>query len=262
MLELIDKGQLSENHPRELLFVHGAWHGAWCWDENFLDFFAERGFRVLAPSLRGHGSSPAHRPLRLCSISNFVEDIASVVQALPVPPIMVGHSMGGFVVQKYLETHDAPAAVLIASAPPRGHLGSLLRSMRRHPWRSSKFGFTGRPADLFKSPSQAREMLFGDRASDTLVTTTAARLQPDSLRAILFDMVVGNLVDTREVRTPLMVLGGERDQIYRPHEVVKTARAYHTEPVLVPDIGHEMMIEPGWQTVALKIESWLGERGL
>lgn len=38
--------------------------------------------------------------------------------------------MGGFVVQKYLESRDAPAAVLIASAPPRCQLSSLLRSMR------------------------------------------------------------------------------------------------------------------------------------
>jgi hypothetical protein len=44
------------------------------------------------------------------------------------------------VVQKYLETNDAPAGVLLASAPPRGHLRSLLRNMRRHPWRCSKFG--------------------------------------------------------------------------------------------------------------------------
>ena len=262
MLELITKGQLSETHPRAILFVHGAWHGGWCWDGNFLDYFAERGSRVLAPSLRGHGSSPAGKPLRLCSISDFVEDIASVVQTLPAPPIMVGHSMGGFVVQKYLEANDAPAGVLIASTPPRGQLGSLLRSMRRHPWRSSKFGFTGRPADLYKSPAQARELFFGDKASDSLVTAIAARLQPDSTRAMMFDMVVGNLVNTRKVRTPLMILGGELDQIYSPHDVSETARAYHTEPILIPDMGHELMFEPGWQTVALRVESWLSQQGL
>ncbi|TGD89025.1 alpha/beta fold hydrolase [Mycolicibacterium sp. CH28] len=262
MLELIEKGQISENHPRTILFVHGAWHGGWCWDENFLDFFAARGFHVLAPSLRGHGSSPADKPLRLCSIWDFVEDVASVVQTLPAAPIMVGHSMGGFVVQKYLEAHHSPAGILIASTPPRGQLGSLLRSMRQHPWRSSKFGFTGRPADLYKSPAQARELFFGDKASDSLVTTIAARLQPDSTRAIMFDMVVGNLIDTRKIRTPLMILGGEKDQIYSPHEVAETARAYRTEPVLIPGMGHELMIEPGWQTVALQIESWLCQRGL
>lgn len=78
----------------------------------------------------------------------------------------------------------------------------------------------------------------------------------------MFDMVLGNLIDTRKVGTPLMILGGGRDRIYSPREVSETARAYHTEPVLFPDMGHELMIEPGWQEVALRIESWLGQRGL
>jgi len=53
MLELIDKGSCSDAHPTPLLFVHGAWHAAWCWDENLLDFFADKGFRAVAVSLRG-----------------------------------------------------------------------------------------------------------------------------------------------------------------------------------------------------------------
>ncbi|PRC62971.1 alpha/beta hydrolase, partial [Mycobacterium sp. ITM-2017-0098] len=36
MLEVIDKGSASAAHPAPLLFVHGAWHAAWCWDEHFL----------------------------------------------------------------------------------------------------------------------------------------------------------------------------------------------------------------------------------
>ena len=39
-----------------VLFVHGAWHGAWCGDEHFLDFFADKGYRAVALSLRGHGA--------------------------------------------------------------------------------------------------------------------------------------------------------------------------------------------------------------
>ena len=58
MLEVIDKGSATESHPVPLLFVHGAGHAAWCWDEHFLDFFADKGFRAVAVSLRGHGASP------------------------------------------------------------------------------------------------------------------------------------------------------------------------------------------------------------
>ena len=48
MLEVIDKGSCSDAHPVPLLFVHGGWHGAWCWDDHFLDFFAAAGYRAVA----------------------------------------------------------------------------------------------------------------------------------------------------------------------------------------------------------------------
>lgn len=47
MLEVIDKGTCSASRPIPLLFVHGAWHAAWCWDERFLDYFADVGYRAL-----------------------------------------------------------------------------------------------------------------------------------------------------------------------------------------------------------------------
>lgn len=155
MLEMIDKGQASDEHPHPLLFVHGAWHGGWCWNEHFLSFFPSRGFRAIALSLRGHGTSPIQKSPRRYSISDFLTDLSSVAQHLPTAPVLVGHSMGGFLVQKYLETHDIPAAVLIASAPPRGHLRSLMRSVSRHPYRSTKFALRGDPAHLYGSTAGA-----------------------------------------------------------------------------------------------------------
>lgn len=258
MLEMFDKGQTSELHRYPLLFVHGAWHGGWCWNEHFLDFFANRGFRAIALSLRGHGCSPIERSLHTCSISDFLTDLASVVQNLPTTPVLVGHSMGGFLVQKYLETHDLPAAILIASTPPRGQLHSLLRSMRRRPLRCTRFALTGNPAHLYGSTAGARALFFGGEASDSLVEAVTTRLQPESARAIFFDMVATNLVNTRKVSTPVLVLGGQEDQIYATSDVRRTAKAYNTEPVFFPEMGHELMLEPGWATVANTIASWLG----
>jgi hypothetical protein len=101
-IEVIDKGSSSDIHPAPLLFVHGGWHAAWCWDEHFLDFFADAGYRAIALSLRGHGSSPNARPLSQCSVADYVEDVCSVADGLPTSPVLIGHSMGGFLVQMYL----------------------------------------------------------------------------------------------------------------------------------------------------------------
>jgi pimeloyl-ACP methyl ester carboxylesterase len=262
MLEVIDKGSLSEAHPAPLLFVHGGEHAAWCWDEHFLDFFAENGYRAVAPSLRGHGGSPSSKPLRACSIADYVEDVSEVAEALPTGSVMIGHSMGGFIVQKYLETHNAPAAVLMASVPPRGHLGAELRLVRRRPWLSLRSMIAGKPSMLFSTPDRVRESFFSAHTPEAIVIGTAARVQEESPRALGPDMTFLNLVKPEKIRTPLLVLGAEEDGSYSHKDVRRTARAYQSEAEFFPGMGHDMMLEPGWMVVAERIHRWLGMRSL
>jgi pimeloyl-ACP methyl ester carboxylesterase len=99
--------------------VHGAWHAAWCWDAHFLDFFADKGFRAVAGSLRGYGASTLAQPLNSCSVADYVDDVRATVELLGCEPVLIGHSLGGIVVQKYLESLRTRAAVLMASHPPQ-----------------------------------------------------------------------------------------------------------------------------------------------
>ena len=119
-LEVISRLRSGLRHAPPILFVHGAWHGAWCWDEFFLSYFAAHGFEVHTLSLRGHGASEGRTQLHRSRIRHYVEDVAAVVAGFSSAPILVGHSMGGFVVQKFLETQSSPAAFLLASIPPAG----------------------------------------------------------------------------------------------------------------------------------------------
>lgn len=52
-LEVIRRHPAVANGQPPVLFVHGAWHGGWCWDQGFLEYFAARGWDVYAMSLRG-----------------------------------------------------------------------------------------------------------------------------------------------------------------------------------------------------------------
>src|SRR4029453_5911413 len=122
-LEILSKYPLKSGQPTPLLFIHGMMHGAWCWDVHFLDYFAHHGFAVHAVNLRGHGHSEGRERLRWSRIADYVENVANVVRQLPSRPILIGHSMGGFIIQKYLEDHVAPGAVLLSSPPPAGLLG-------------------------------------------------------------------------------------------------------------------------------------------
>ncbi|WP_099023336.1 alpha/beta hydrolase [Mycolicibacterium palauense] len=260
MLEVIDRGSVSDAHPVPLLFVHGAWHAAWCWDEHFLDFFAERGFRAVALSLRGHGGSSLDKPLRDCSFADYIHDVTTVADTLPVRPVVVGHSMGGVLVQRYLESRTAPAAVLMASMPPQGFLASGLRWARRHPWHFAKLSATGRSLPYVSTPQLARERFFSPHTPESLVVRYAQRLQEESARSGLDGMVTRPR--PQRVSTAMLVLGALDDGAVSRSEIRATARAYGVAADFFADMGHNMMLEPGWAAVAERIESWLGAQGL
>ena len=213
VLEVIDKGS-SNSRFAPLLFVHGAWHGAWCWDDHFLDFFADKGFRALALSLRGHGNSPTDKRLAFCSIADYVDDVRSVAETLPIPPVVIGHSMGGFVVQKYLESNSAPAGVLLASLPAKGANKSLMRFTKRYPWLSLKGLVTGNTAVSLSTPALAREYFFAPTTPEELVTGCRDRTQQESQRAIYLDCMFLDLPKTERVATPLLVIGAEHDGFF------------------------------------------------
>lgn len=260
MLEVIDKGSRSEAHPAPMLFVHGGYHAAWCWDAHFLNYFADKGFRAVAVSLRGHGQSGRSQPLASCSIADYIDDVRAVADTLDYDPVLVGHSMGGFVVQRYLEMFHAPAAVLMASMPPQGVLRVTLGTLRRHPWTFLRANTFGNSAELMNTPDRAREFLFSPETPESVVESCAARLGPESRRAGIDQMI--RLPKAHLVSTPLLVLGAQQDGTLTNAEVAATARAYGTEAEFFPGMGHDMMLEPEWPTVAERIHRWLGMRGL
>ena len=258
-LEIISKYPAGEPRPTPLLFIHGTLHTAACWDAHFLDYFAQHGYAAHAVNLRGHGKSEGREKLRWTRIADFVEDVENAVRQLPSPPILIGHSMGGFIIQKYLEDHNAPAAVLLSSASPAGLLPTAIRTARRQPWAFAKVNLTMSLLPMIATPELVGEAFFSkDLPSDQLVEYWK-QTQDDSFMAFL-DMVVLDLPKPEKVKTPLLVLGAARDNMIGPREIEATARAYHTKAEIIPDVPHNSMLDPHWQSVAERILAWLNER--
>ena len=74
------------------------------------------------------------------------------------------------------------------------------------------------------------------------------------------DMVALDLPRPARVRTPLLVLGAARDNMIAPREIEATGRAYHTQAEIIPDVAHNSMLDPRWQSVAERILAWLNEQ--
>ena len=252
-LECISRHPEKQLYETPILFVHGAWHGAWCWDKHFLPYFAQNGFQVHALSLRGHGKS--NGSLFGTRINDYVADVAEIANQITPRPIIVGHSMGGFTTQKYLETYHAPAGVLLASAPPKGVLRTSIAYLSRHPLAFLKTNLTLNLGPIIGTPVLAREMLFSSDMPESTFQEYLKLLQDESYLAYL-DMIFLNLPKPDRIKTPMLVLGGERDIVFTMKEVEETAVAYQTTPHFFP-MAHDMMLEEGWQQVADKIINWL-----
>lgn len=242
-----------------IVFVHGAFVGAWCWDEHFLSWFADQGFEVYAPSLRGHGGSGGR--LDSSGILDYVDDLASVTSRLPVAPVIVGHSMGALVTQRYLEAHSAPASVLMASVPLAGLTESSMRLISADPALFGQMALM-QIAPGAVDPQVAQRAMFSNELDSELLARYAKATQPESQHA-LWDMTLGVLPRPWMVaRHPMLVLGAANDRLFSPSEVRRTAQAYEAPVHIEPDMAHAMMIEPGWQSVAERIRDWLVASGI
>jgi len=151
----------GEAEPTPLVFVHGSWHGAWCWTEHFTGFFADRGHSSYAIDLRGHGESDGS--VNSARISHYVHDVRRLALELDAPPIVIGHSMGGLVVQQYLTQYRAAAGVPLASVPTSGAIGATMRVIRDYPLAFLRANATLSLGPIVDAPDRAISLLFGPR---------------------------------------------------------------------------------------------------
>ena len=258
-LEVISRKPKGKSRATPLLFVHGAYGGAWIWDQHFLPYFAEHGYESHALSLRGHGESAGWEQVGVARLWQYVDDLAQVADTLERPPVLIGHSMGGMVVQKYLHEHETPAAVLMASVPPHGLVGSFL---------GMAFGNPGLFVDMAKMQmfgpavsdgDSVRRALFSDETSQETIDKMLNRLQGESTMAIVDLMGLDLPPSTPTLDLPVMVLGAENDSFVFRGALEATAKTYRTRPAIFPGMAHAMMLEHRWETVAKAIVGWLDE---
>lgn len=254
-LEVISRFPSKGKKRTPLLFVHGAFTAAWVWSEHFLEWFAERGWPAHAVSVRGHGGSEGHEQLGNWGIDHYMADVLQVVEELGEAPILIGHSMGGFVVQKCLEQQSFPAAVLMCSVPPKGLIASSMSLLWSRPDMLGNLSqlMTGGPIDI----DALKDALFAQPASLTDLQRYLLLSQMESQRAI-WDMTMFNLINPDRLKpVPKLIIGAELDHIIPANQVRDTAEVYGVEPVIFQGMGHGLMLERDWDHVAGVINDWL-----
>ena len=261
-LELIRRLPSRPTRNPALLFVHGAYIGAWCWDVHFLRYFAARGFPSYALSLRGHGASACEVDYASLGIDDYVHDVERTAAVLDTPLVLIGHSMGGLVVTRFLARGAANLScvlggVLMAPVPMSGLTPVLFDLALRSPLLLAELNRMHFGQARFDQLANVRRALFSDDMDDALARSYLRRMRHEARKALMEMSLLHLSALPPVVRVPLLVLGAKNDGFFAPGQVTATAHALGADCTIVPDMAHVMMLEPTWREAADRIADWV-----
>ena len=110
---------------KTIVLIHGMFMSPLCW-ENWIPYYESKGYKVIAPAWPGRDRSndelrKAHPDSQLAKLKlgDIVERMESVIKGLDEKPAIIGHSMGGLVVQLLLQRDVAANRRLIGNGDLR-----------------------------------------------------------------------------------------------------------------------------------------------
>jgi len=235
--------------------------------------FEARGYKTVAPawpfldhSVDDLQHAPDPRFGRL-GITEIVDNYASIIRELEMPPVLVGHSFGGLFVQLLLDRGLGAAGVAIDPAPPKGVLPSLnavraslpvIRAWnfwQRVRWMSLS-DFQWGWVHTLSEPEQRA-------AYEQHVIPTSGRIFLQALLAPFTDVTKVNY--RNHLRPPLLIVAGELDRTVEARMVLANFRKYGrstavTDYQAFPGRTHWICRQPGWEEVADHALDWLAKQ--
>jgi len=262
---------MTESGQTPLVFIHGAWLSSRSW-ENYADYFADRGFAVVAPEWpRKAGGVDEMRETADESaglgVQEIVDHYAELIEELDEPPVLIGHSYGGLFVELLLDRGLGRAGVAMSPAPPKGILVLPFSTLK-----------SGAPALAHPSKWHGVVTLSPEEFTYAFVNTfppedaAAAyeRYAVPETGQIFYEAGFANfhLHPPTEIhfknsnRAPLLIVGATEDHTV-PASLSKAAyKRYEKSPAKTDYLEfegrpHFHMVAPDWEEVAEAIDGWL-----
>jgi pimeloyl-ACP methyl ester carboxylesterase len=241
-----------------LVFVHGGYMDARCWDIHFLPYFSTLGYDCHALDLAGHGRSEGRENPDRFGIDDFADDLRQVIAGVPGDVILVGHSMGCAVVERVLEDTRVAGAVLMAPVPPTGTQGSIMRLALKHPELFSEIVRISRHGALRpESLELMRDVYFSPVTEPHELLEFTHLIQPESEQAVADMLTVGIRRHRLRPRLPVLVIGGQCDAVFPPSAISFTAVRWNARHQRIANCGHMLMLEHQWRAAADAVAHWL-----
>ncbi len=248
-LEVLYRGTGAPTQRPPLLFVHGAGHGAWCWDIHWMKEAARLGWECHALSLRGHGQSFGKNLRHRWTLVDYEKDVIAVAKSLSRKPVLIGHSMGGTLVQRCIARSGAMAGVLLATAGTRGIWPVVARIAHRWPRQGLRL-MSGQHV----SAQVLRDALFSNDLPEIDCRRYLARMEVESLPAILQLMVPARSPKSTK---PMLVVGAAEDALIPRRMIRQTAARYGVKEIFLPRTAHNLMLDTRWRLGLNVVLDWV-----
>ncbi|MFH1659757.1 MAG: alpha/beta fold hydrolase [Pseudomonadota bacterium] len=241
-----------------LLFIHGGYSNAALWGVRFIPYFQNQGYDCYALELSGHGSRPADRvDLDDFGIDDYVADLAAAVASLPAAPVLIGHSMGSLVSQRFLERGTAHAVAFLAPVPPTGTGGTVSRFALTMP---DFFAELPNAVNGMASEQTMRTMArvyFSPSMAPEESIQFLPLIQPESEKAVAEMLTAPFRMARGRASIPALVMGGSADQVFPASMLHFTAASWNAKTQIIDGAGHMLMLDPQWPDAAGKLHEWL-----
>lgn len=246
---------------RTLLWCHGVCEHGGRHDHVIAEFLA-RGWRVILPDLRGHGQSEGIR-VDVPSFDVYLDDFDRLMQEFEVEPshaALFGHSMGGLVMTRWVQTRPWLWAALVLSAPLLG----IAVPIPRWKW------FLGRWLAKFAPRTHLRTGIREQNMTADAVFLEQRRSDPLIQRSVTVRWFFAMLAalqtaqrDAPQVALPILVLQGTADQTtdaQAPTQWLRHTRSPNPRLIEYPGGLHELLNDSNWRKVCGEMLDWLDAR--
>lgn len=248
---------------KRIMFVHGMFQNGLIW-EGWCGWFAERGYECHAPDWPMHEGDPAKlrrsppAGLGKLRLEDVISRMAGEAQRHEAS-VLIGHSLGGWVVQRLVAAGVGSRGIPICSVPPNQLLAA--EWARLEPL--ARIADPQRGDALAPMDADAFHRTFANTLPRALSDAAFERYAMSESRNVLRDVLGGEgNVDPEAQRVPLLFVAAERDAVIPPWLCQKNADLY-AEAGGVGDYrefagrGHFICREPGWEDVAAFVLEWI-----
>jgi len=257
---------MSNIHSKTILFITGAFVSHQCWD-HWKIWFEEKGYSTIAPPWPGKDAPAAvlrqRQPdaniaaQRLAPLTDY---FAAIAKQLPEKPILIGHSMGGLIVQLLLQRGLGEAGVAIHSLQPKG-IFTFKWSFFKAGWGPLGF-FTPVKKSFLMSFRQWQYAFTNCMPFDTQKEAYYQLLIPESKQVVRDSITDAAKIDFRLPHPPLLFLAGSKDHFIPASLNYSNYKKYQhpasvTEFKEFPGRNHFVLGQPGWEGHAAYIFNWL-----